>query len=225
MTRTLVKICGLRSGQMVESLGHLSVDYMGFVFAESKRKVTPQEAGTWLRQLRSHSNKPLAAGVFVNPSLGELESVLAEAPLDMIQLHGSESPAFCRKVKERWPEKEVYKAISIPAESPTVSAEVVDKQCSPYLGYLDGLLLDTYDPHVGGGSGKPFLWSVIPMYQSWARANRLPLFVAGGLHAGNVRELIAQYGPDGVDVSSGVETDGIKDLDKIQGFLERVEIK
>ncbi|GIQ67564.1 phosphoribosylanthranilate isomerase [Xylanibacillus composti] len=225
MTRAMVKICGLRSGEMVESVGRLPVDYIGLVFAESRRKVTPQEAGGWIRMLRKQADRPLAAGVFVNPSMAELQSVMAEAPLDMIQLHGSESPSFCKTVKEGWPKAEVFKAISIPARSTTVSPETVAEQCAPYLGSIDGLLLDTYDPHVGGGSGKTFQWSVIPFYQAWARAKKLPLFVAGGLHEGNVRELLDQYAPDGVDVSSGVETDGIKDLNKIQGFLERMERK
>ncbi len=223
MTLTRVKICGLRSGEMVESVGHLPIDYIGFVFAKSKRQVPPQDTGVWLQKLREHGDKPLAAGVFVNPTIEELRAVMTAAPLDMIQLHGAESPALCKMVKEAWPTAEVYKVMSIPNDSQALSEETVAKQCSPYLGCIDGILLDTYDPHVGGGSGKTFQWSVIPHYQSWARANQLPLFVAGGLHAGNVQELIEQYAPDGVDVSSGVETDGVKDIDKIRSFLERME--
>ena len=87
---------------------------------------------------------------------------------------------------------------------------------------LDVLLLDTFDPQ-GGGSGKTFRWEAIPPYAEWAAGEGVPLFVAGGLTAGNVGELIAAFAPAGVDVSSGVETDGVKDLQKIRDFARKVK--
>lgn len=88
----------------------------------------------------------------------------------------------------------------------------------PYAGTVDAFLLDT----PGGGTGRRFAWDVIPGYAAAARELGVPLFVAGGLDPGNVTDLVGRYGPDGVDVSSGVETDGAKDPAKIAAFLERV---
>lgn len=87
---------------------------------------------------------------------------------------------------------------------------------------VDALLLDTYDPQ-GGGSGRTFDWARIPHFQQAAAAYGLPLFIAGGLEPRNVSELLTGYAPDGVDVSSGVESGGIKDIVKMTAFVERVK--
>jgi phosphoribosylanthranilate isomerase len=98
----------------------------------------------------------------------------------------------------------------------------VERQLGGYRGAVDAILLDTHDPVYGGGSGTTFAWECIPPYLRWAREAGIRLLVAGGLSADNVGELVAAYGPDGVDVSSGVETDGVKDIAKIRDFVERV---
>lgn len=237
--QTLIKICGLQSVEVLKSVIKLPVDLIGLVFAPSRRRLSPEAAAPLVAALRAErsahgSQKPLAAGVFVNPSEAEMEQVMALAPLDVIQLHGQESAETCRKVKERFGVL-VYKAIGIaegsreaqqaePAASTSTSpgrAKSADS-FEDYLNAVDGLLLDTYDPAQGGGTGKTFAWELIPHYRNKAREAGIPLLIAGGLHADNVAGLIGDYGPDGVDVSSGVETDGVKDLDKIARFVERV---
>lgn len=221
---TTLKICGLQSVEVLKSMINLPVDYIGFVFAKSRRKVSPQQAAQLIQVLRGwdHDMIPAAVGVLVNPDLNELEELLREAALDVVQLHGQESPQFCREVKERFPVS-VFKAVSI--ESDRSEAERLSA-LDPYAGSIDGLLIDTYDPVYGGGSGKTFAWDLIPPYQQWAKRQGIPLFVAGGLDSDNVSHLIGQYAPYGVDVSSGVESEpGVKDINKVIAFVERVKGK
>jgi len=219
VTKSTIKICGLRTIPMVVSLGTLAIDDVGFMFAPSKRIVTAEFAGTMIKALRMTGSFARAVGVFVNPSLDMLAQTLNAAPLDVIQLHGQETPEFCREVKQRFNNITICKVFAVRNEGdPTVIASQLD----PYRGVCDSILLDTYDPHIGGGTGETFAWSRIPSYQAWARAAGIPLIVAGGLKPDNVGELIKTYQPDGVDVSSGVEIEGIKDILLIKTFIERV---
>ena len=219
-----VKICGLKTVDIVRRTAELPVDHIGFMFARSKRQVTAEQAGELIRKglhEAASASRPKAVGVFVNPTLVELEKVLAHAPLDVIQLHGQEAPELLRSVKERFPEIELLKVVSV---SGAATGQVnPGAQLEAYRPWIDGVLLDTFDPEYGGGSGKTFAWSAIPPYLSWCREAGLPLLIAGGLQSDNVGELIREYGPDGVDVSSGVETDGEKDFEKIRTFIERVK--
>jgi phosphoribosylanthranilate isomerase len=117
----------------------------------------------------------------------------------------------------------VFKVVSVQKSDPAVpSSEAVAAQLAEFVGTIDALLLDTHDPVYGGGSGVPFAWDCIPVYQEWARRVGVKLFVAGGLNPDNVGSLSMDYSPDGVDVSSGVESDGAKDIAKIIAFVERV---
>ncbi|WP_248925438.1 phosphoribosylanthranilate isomerase [Paenibacillus hamazuiensis] len=211
-----VKICGLMMPQTIRSIAQLPIDHIGFIFAKSRRQVTPEQVGEMIRTYRGErpDGTPLMFGVFVNPSFEQLEMTLAEAPLDVVQLHGEETPEFCRKVKETLGVK-VYKVFSVTEETGSSPRE----QLEIYLGSIDGILLDT----AGGGTGKTFDWERIPDYLPVTREAGIPLIVAGGLHADNVAELLSRYRPDGVDISSGVETDGVKDVSKITTFVERVK--
>ncbi|NEW06068.1 phosphoribosylanthranilate isomerase [Paenibacillus sp. SYP-B3998] len=224
-----VKICGLQSVEVLRSILHLPIAHIGFVFAPSKRQLTPEKAGELIAYLNNEAKQgvsvPLTVGVFVNPSEEQLEDILAVAPLDVVQLHSKETPAFCQWVREHFKVK-VFKSVSISKSSDTIpTAQSVAAQLDPYLGTVDAILLDTFDPVYGGGSGKTFAWDCIPVYQEWARAAGIQLLVAGGLQPENVHQLVDVYGPDGVDVSSGVETDGVKDIAKIISFVERVTRK
>ncbi|WP_127588367.1 phosphoribosylanthranilate isomerase [Paenibacillus koleovorans] len=224
-----VKICGLQDVEVLKSILHLPIDQIGFIFAKSRRQVSPAQAGELIRELKAHEEVaasggggggtvPLTVGVFVNPTPHELAETLREAPLDIVQLHGKESAELCRFVKSTLGAR-VMKVVSIGG----ADGSSVEEQLAPYAGSIDMLLLDTFEPHVGGGSGQTFAWDRIPPYLEWTRRNGIPLLVAGGLNAGNVEELIRDYAPDGVDVSSGVETDGIKEVTKIIAFVERVK--
>jgi phosphoribosylanthranilate isomerase len=228
MTAT-VKICGIKSEETLRGIRGLPIDHIGFVFAPSKRRVTPEEAGELIRLLESEGFRQSGlfrtAGVFVNPSLDELTGVLEHAPLDIIQLHGQETPEYCLKVKSTFG-KELFKAVPIPeggSAEGAGDAERLISRLEPYVPFVDAFLLDTYDPVTGGGSGRTFSWEVIPAVRDWARAAGCRLIVAGGLRAENVDALLKEFSPDGVDVSSGVETDGVKDIGKIKIFVERVK--
>ncbi|MNM17772.1 N-(5'-phosphoribosyl)anthranilate isomerase [compost metagenome] len=221
MTEAQVKICGLQDVEVLKSMLRLPVDYIGLVFAPSRRQITAERASELVSLLKDWGTgkPPLAAGVFVNPDLEELGGVLSRVPLGVIQLHGSESPAFCQEVKNAFPDVQVWKALP-------VSAGGEEKHGGPlesYAGTVDAVLLDTYDPTQAGGSGRTFAWNLVPAYRKRAQEIGVPLFVAGGLTPDNVGELLADYGPDGVDVSSGVETEGMKDIAKITAFIERVK--
>jgi len=222
--KPLLKVCGLRDAETAAATAELDVDYVGFVFAPSKRRVTPPEARAMIDAIRSRGGRAKFAGVFVDPSPDELAAILDVAPLDVVQLHGAESGDFAQAVRERFPAVRVWKAIGVAGEAAHEPADVAVR-LSEYEGRLDGLLLDAYDPHVGGGTGRTFRWDAIPAYAAWTKGQGVPLFVAGGLHEGNVAELLDGYGGSigGVDVSSGVETDGRKDLVKIRTFAKRVK--
>lgn len=220
MNKPLVKICGLQSVEVLKSMLQFPVDYIGFVFAKSKRQVTPAQAAELVQvlDLWQQPQSPLSVGVFVNPGIEELRTVLAAVPLDAVQLHGQESAAFCREIKEKF-SVQVIKAVSVSDEA----EEQPLQQLQSYSETVDALLLDTYDPLYGGGSGRTFAWDKALPYQTWARKQNIPLLVAGGLTPDNVTQLITAYEPDGVDVSSGVESGGVKDIVKIQAFVERVK--
>jgi phosphoribosylanthranilate isomerase len=223
MSAPKVKICGIQSVNMIASIAHLPIDYIGFVFAKSRRQVSAEQAANMISYLQENSDSPpQTVGVFVNPSLEELEQLIKTAPLDVIQLHGQETPDFCRQVKEQFGKK-VFKVFSIPPDGAEDFEAAIAEQLDAYKLNVDALMLDTFEPLVGGGSGKTFSWEKIPSIQAWARQNQLPLLIAGGLNPENVTKLISHYAPDGVDVSSGVETEGIKDPLKIQTFIERVK--
>lgn len=207
---SLIKICGIKQAETVALLKSLQVDYVGFVFANSKRQVSAAEAG---QILCSIEHPPKAVGVFVNPSMEELAEVLEQVPLAVIQLHGQESPAFCDEVKQRFG-LDVWKAIA-------VGDEGADKlELAEYNRSVDAFLFDTYDPTLAGGTGKRFTWEQIPLLKQ--QAGSTSVIIAGGLAPENVTELVSTYAPTIIDVSSGVETDGQKDPEKIKTFVQRV---
>ncbi|WP_309118644.1 phosphoribosylanthranilate isomerase [Paenibacillus sp.] len=222
MSAPLLKVCGLRDAATAASAAPLAIDYIGFVFAPSKRRVTAEDARRMIEAMRMAEGRQRFVGVFVNPTLDELDALLGVAPLDALQLHGAETPAFVRACRDRFPGVAVWKAIGVAGEADHGDA-AVSARLAPYDGLLDALLLDAYDPVAGGGTGRTFRWDVIPAYRRWTQAQGVPLFAAGGLHEGNVGELLAAGIVDGVDVSSGVEADGVKDLHKIRTFVKRVK--
>jgi len=239
-----VKICGIRDENTLCELLKLPVDQIGFVFAASRRRVTPEAAGEWIRQVRAERGPALhrTVGVFVEPSREELAFVLERAPVDIVQLHGGEPPGFCRWIKERFG-AEVWRVVSVPSRE-TADAETAERAAErdaeqrhplkasapdpdsllePFWGTVDAVLLDTFDPVTVGGSGRTFPWTAIPPYREAAHRLGFKLIAAGGLNADNVRGLLSRCRPDGVDVSGGVETGGSKDLTKIRAFVERVK--
>jgi phosphoribosylanthranilate isomerase len=219
-----VKICGLMNLETVLAIANLPIDQVGFIFAPSKRQVTPKQASEMIAFLKSSYAEhalipPQTVGVFVNPTQELIAETLAKAPLDIIQLHSPEPVEFCLWIKDNYKVK-IYKVISV-SESSQIQQQL--KLLKPFVGIVDAILLDTYDPIVGGGTGKTFAWHCITEYSAWTQKHGLQLIIAGGLDEDNVEQLIADYHPDGVDISSGVETDGSKDPLKIKRFVERVK--
>lgn len=224
MADTRIKICGLQDVEVLKSMKSLPLDYIGLVFAPSRRRVSAEAAARLAAELQNWESgaAPDTVGVFVNPELAELGEVLETVPLKVVQLHGEESPQRCREVRQAFPQVQVWKALSVAGHGRDGAAGI-QALLESYAGTVDALLLDTYDPAGSGGTGRTFDWEQIPLYQQAAADYALPLFIAGGLHPDNVNELVGGYAPYGVDVSSGVETDGSKDIAKMTAFVERVK--
>lgn len=211
-----VKICGLRHPDDARHLEGLPVAFAGFVFAESRRRVTPEEAATIAAALPPGVR---AVGVFVNPGDTELETVLAAVRLDAVQLHGDEPPERCAQIRARFG-LSVIKAVGVPAEAEAPARDVA-RAVARYAAVCDIILLDTASPQ-RGGTGRRFDWHVIPAAFVAAHRAGARLWVAGGITPENVGDLVARHPLDGIDVSSGVETQGRKDPTRIRELVERV---
>lgn len=207
---TQVKICGIKHKETLGLLKECGVDYVGFVFAPSKRRVEANAAKEILLSVPDH---PPAVGVFVNPTIAELEEILTKVPLAVLQLHGQETPAFCQEVKERF-SLPVWKALAVGNEAEVAEGTTAYAKC------IDAFLFDTYDSAQAGGTGRRFSWEQIPDLQ--AASQGVTEIIAGGINVDNVAELIGRYRPSIIDLSSGVETDGEKDPNKIKSLMERV---
>ena len=193
----LVKICGLTTYQDAIATTEAGADLIGFVFAQSKRQVTVEQVDQIQRQLPDYVKK---VGVFVDTPIHIVNQIARLVRLDYVQLYGRESVSTCLKS-----EVPVIKALSL--QTADSLEQVLD-----YLPVVDYLLLDGPKP----GSGQTFDWRLI---ESIPLA-RDKMILAGGLTADNVDRVIQEASPIGVDVSSGVETNGKKDLIKIKQFIQ-----
>lgn len=203
-----VKICGLSDAASVEAAVTAGATYLGFVFfPKSPRAVTPEQAAALMADVPVGIAR---VGLFVNPSDEQLTTTLASAPLDIIQLHGQESPDRVARVKELTG-LPVMKAIGI--SGPEDLPALID-----YGLVADMLLVDAKAPKdavLPGGNGLSFDWRLL-VGRKWLR----PWLLAGGLTPGNVAEAIRMTGARGVDVSSGVESEpGVKDANLIRSFI------
>ncbi|MGT2929791.1 phosphoribosylanthranilate isomerase [Streptococcus dentasini] len=210
---TKVKICGLSTVEAVETAVGAGADFIGFVFASSRRQISLDRAKQLAQVIPDRVCK---VGVFVSPSLTELEKAIATVPLDMVQIHGQLDEAIVNQVS-----LPIIRALPVSAEKGS-AGKTKDKcgdrmhpaSIDDYQINADFLLFDA----PVSGSGKTFDWQQLDIY-----GIELPYFIAGGLTSANVKDAIAIFQPYAVDVSSGVETNGIKDLAKIRQFIERVK--
>ena len=191
---TKVKICGLSTKEAVRTAVSAGADYIGFVFAPSKRQVTLEQATELAKLIPSHIQK---VGVFVSPNQLELLEAIEKVGLDFVQVHGQ----VVDKLFENLP------CASIQAVQVDGDGHVPNSQA-------DYLLFDA----PVAGSGQTFDWGQLDTTDL-----SQPFFIAGGLNEDNVEEAIQHFTPFAVDVSSGVETDGQKDHEKIRRFIERVK--
>ena len=195
---TKIKICGLTRQCDIDAVNIAKPDYTGFVFAPSHLKIDAPTAACLRKRL---SPDIIPVGVFVNESIESIISIIGDGVIDMVQLHGDETEEYMQTLKSLT-DKPVIKAISV------LNAGDVQKWADTCADYI---LLDSK----GGATGQAFDWSLIGNVTK-------PYFLAGGLNADNVANAINQTTPFVVDVSSGVETDGLKDPMKIKEFIRRV---
>ncbi|MBH1941754.1 phosphoribosylanthranilate isomerase [Mobilitalea sibirica] len=199
---TKIKICGLTQKTDIEAVNEVLPDYIGFVFAESKRQVSDEQA----RQLKLLLNPTIqSVGVFVNEDIKRIEHLCKMGILDLVQLHGDEDDEYMRKLRKLIPNP-IIKAIRI-GDGRNMD---VEKQTM-----ADYTLLDTYKKDLYGGSGEVFNWNLIKDVGK-------PFFLAGGIHEGNIMNAVIKCRPYCIDVSSGVETNGLKDPDKIKAIVTKI---
>ena len=195
---TKIKLCGLSRPCDILTANELKPEYIGFVFApKSKRYIDPQKA-VRLKELLSSDIR--AVGVFVDEAPDTVAALLNSGVIDIAQLHGSEDEAYIQRLRQRT-DQPIIKAFQIKSRHDLAEA----KTCT-----ADHILLDS-----GAGTGNVFDWSVL-------RDVKRPYFLAGGLSPGNAREAVRLLQPYAVDVSSGIETDGLKDREKAAAFIAAV---
>lgn len=240
---TRIKICGLRDAATAVEAAKAGADFIGMVFAESKRKVTPQEchdicealretrrtpgaaefdgprrgevsARTWFSAWNEALDdavarwRPLIVGVFADQPVEDVNDIAETAGLDIVQLGGGEDDAFAAQIH-----RPVIRTVHVASD---MTADDVFELAPP--GVAASIFLDTAVKGARGGTGVTFDWAVAA-----EAAQRLPLMIAGGLTPENVAAAVEQVRPWAVDVSTGVETDGVKDIEKIRAFIRAVK--
>lgn len=230
-----VKMCGISKVETIPAVVEAKPDYMGLVFAPSKRQVMVEQAKILVEELHKKYEKTYGTaavqmdaetaqdgnglgkentfseaiktvGVFVNETLDNLVAIANEVNLDAVQLHGDEDEAFIRSLKERT-NVEVWKAVQI------CSASDAEKWID---SSADMLLFDAYHKNERGGTGQVFDWSCLDEFER-------PFMLAGGIDSTNVARAIRTVRPYGIDISSGIETDGMKDHEKMKAFINVVK--
>lgn len=217
-----VKMCGISKIETIPAVIEANPDYMGLVFAPSKRQVTVDQAKILVSELHKQyanrynrnviqwSNDVVqefikTVGIFVNETLDNLVTIATEVNLDAVQLHGDEDEAFIQSLKERT-NVEVWKAVQI--RSAADAEAWIDSSA-------DMLLFDAYHKDERGGMGEVFDWSCLDEFER-------PFMLAGGIDSTNVARAIRTVRPYGIDISSGIETEGVKDDEKIKAFTNIV---
>ena len=195
---TKIKFCGVSRLSDIEAVNELRPEYIGFVFVKtSKRYISPKKAEELKRQLNSEIK---VVGVFTNEASEQIEELCSKGIVDMVQLHGEEDKKDIRRLSSLIIQP-IIKAFCVKTAEDVVKA----KMCS-----ADYILLDS-----GTGTGNTFDWKLIK------NVGR-PYFLAGGLHIGNVKSAVKHLNPYAIDISSGIETDGLKDKRKMEALIAEV---
>jgi len=202
-----IKLCGMMKPCDIEYANRVKPDFVGFIFANTRRKISAAQA----KQFREALDAEIpAVGVFVNEDISVITSLVQNGCIDLIQLHGEEDADYIRRLREVC-DVPVIKAVKVQTVEQIRQAAALP---------VDYLLLDTYRKGVLGGTGEAFDWELLREAKAAAGDTAegelfgKPYFLAGGLHAGNLREAAA-LGSYGLDVSSGIEADGSKDFTKM----------
>ncbi len=210
VSMTRIKICGLKRVEDILYVNRYLPHYIGFVFAESKRRVSAEQVRVLKQKLDPRIK---TVGVFVNEAIDKIVEIVDECGLNCIQIHGDETPQYVNNLRERLDPHlaegvEIWKAIRIKDES---SLNLLNSY------KVDAFVLDTFVEGAYGGAGKVFDWKLASLAESYGR-----IFIAGGMSPENVADAVKSIKPYGVDVSSGVETEGFKDGFKIRQFVDEV---
>lgn len=203
--RTQIKICGITTLEDARFASGALADYLGFIFyPESPRFVEPAKAGAIINWLSG----PQKAGVFVNQPLDDVNSIARQTGIDLVQLHGNESPEYCELV-----EKPVIKVFHITEDK---TASELKSDIERYSEMVDYYLFDTKTDGLWGGTGKTFDWNILKDI-----TGKKPFFLSGGLSPDNIRQAIETVNPTAVDLSSSLEVSpGRKDFDKVERFFD-----
>ena len=197
---TRIKLCGLTRLKDIEAANALMPDYIGFVFAEKSRRFVPPEIAAMLRERLNPGI--MAAGVFVDAPREQVAELLNRDTIQIAQLHGHEDEAYIRALRGLT-DRTIWKAFKITAPTDLKAADVSS---------ADLVLLDNGP----GGTGEAFDWTLLREFHA------RPYVLAGGLNPENAAEAIAALRPFGLDVSSGIETEGRKDPGKMEKFVRAV---
>ena len=202
--RTRIKICGIREAAHARVAAEAGADAIGLnFFRQSSRYIAPDSAARIAADLPPFV---MAVGLFVNSAESEVRGILEEVPLDLLQFHGDETPAFCESFGKPW------------IRVARMEAGIDLVECAHRFSRARALLLDAHVPGQAGGTGKTFDWADIP------RGLPIPLILSGGLTSSNVGQAVREVRPWAVDVSSGVEASrGVKDPRKIVEFIRSVQ--
>ena len=199
---TGIKICGLIDAQEIEAVNLLMADYVGFVFADSSRRINEGIA----KRLKEALDKNIkAVGVFVNERIDRIVSICDKGIIDLVQIHGDEDEDYIKELKLR-SKKPVIRAFRI---------RLMEDIRRAKESQADYVLLDSFTKGVYGGSGRSFPWNM-------AKEIEREFFLAGGINGSNVIEAVSSCHPYCIDVSSGVETRGSKDIEKMRDIIEKV---
>ena len=205
-----IKICGITKLDQAQEIAQMGVDAIGFICVPASPRYISNLA---IGQISSNLTKSLdLVGVFLNASTAEICETVQQGGLNAVQLHGDESPEFCLKVRSHLdqikPNIKLIKALR-------VKDQIGLDQARLFSDAVDVVLLDAYDPHLAGGTGKTLDWQMLREFRP-----NCDWWLAGGLSPDNVEQAIALVSPTGLDVSSGVERSaGDKDLSKVRKFV------
>jgi phosphoribosylanthranilate isomerase len=209
---TRVKICGITDKANALAAVEAGADFIGLVFAPSKRRISPAQAREIADAVKKSSTVTKLVGVFVNAPVFQVNEIADFCALDVIQLSGNESWEDCRKIVNP-----VVKAVRVDRQSSQDICAELSAASRLLAGRRFVTLLDSRVEGTYGGTGKTFDWDLAQEV-----TKKFSVIVAGGLDPKNVASLIKRVAPWGVDVSSGVETGGVKDIAKMKAFIEAV---